>query len=270
MHGQDLTPVAPVGAAGPVVNVKSRKSSMDSTTTTSSTSSTSAPTNSSARSIASELAAGVKDFDDAGSIPLVKDARTEAEILNLCRNEASALPPGMALACIRTRKYDAERARKLMREFAELLEDMKQWRKADVLAAVATVREGFRLLPLRDKQGRAVLNTRLRHHDPRRAGTEVTIRALTLMLYNLLLGVPFGSEPAVNVGGGECKSTETQTHAAERTQLNGVCVFHDFRGLSLGNVDPGLGRGLIKLFSGRFPLRLGAVYMLDYAEEIYP
>ncbi|CAD7924699.1 unnamed protein product [Amoebophrya sp. A120] len=233
-----------------------------------------APVVADAKSIAAAMTTGAKDFDDAGSVPLVKDFHREQILLAMCKAEilqmkellkdddekglstssTAALDKHvkqLALACVRTRKYDDARIPKLMREFTDLLQEMKQWKKEDVIASISKnrVKEGFRLLPRRDKHGRAVMNTRLRYHEPREVSTQTTIRALTLMLYNALLGAPFDEDK--------------REAEAEKTQLNGVCVFHDFRNLTLSNVDPGVGRGLIKLFSGRFPLRLGAVYMLE-------
>ncbi|CAD7976626.1 unnamed protein product [Amoebophrya sp. A25] len=255
------------------------------------------------RQMVTHVADGAKDFDDAGSVPLVKDPAREAEILSFCKEEASKLPePWMPLACMRTRKYDADRSKVLMTEFRNLLVEMKtnypdaktvfrdvgggttssssslgssppgaspitssststpvtsssasasssSTPKADSSAPKADTWQAFRVLPCRDKWGRGVLNTRLRHHNPKLVPAESAIRAVTLLLYNLLQGAP--SE-------GDARAEE-----AEKTQLNGVCVLHDFRGISLSNVDPAIGRALFKLFTGRFPIRLAAIYIVE-------
>ena len=71
-----------------------------------------------------------------------------------------------------------------------------------------------------------------------------------LLLCNMLCGAPF-------------QKADTTGLKGEQTQLNGVCVFHDFSGVTLANLDREIPKRMFKLLSGKLPVRLGAIYILD-------
>ena len=53
------------------------------------------------------------------------------------------------------------------------------------------------------------------------------------------------------------------TTGGKQTQLLGMCVLHDFKGVSMGNMDSRVAKTMMRLMSGSLPSRLGGIYLLN-------
>lgn len=141
------------------------------------------------------------------------------------------------LMCLRARKYDTERAAKLLPTFVALQHDFAFGEfapagpSAQLGADIATHK--FVETGLKDHKGRAICLVRLRLHRPKESSAEDMVRLVCTNLLNAL------ADPEV--------------------QRRGIVLHNDLSELSLKNLDPRLPKFLLTQVFPRMPMRVGRI-----------
>jgi len=147
----------------------------------------------------------------------------------------------LAVATLRYRHYD-------MKSATERLLNFLDWRiKNSVVNQDITkdtkvqtqLREKVtRILPTRDKAGRAIMVINFRKHDPRKYTAQDTVKCVHWLILNSLKTDP-------------------------KLQKNGFVTVNDMIGTTHQNLDINIPRTLLPLFSKVFPVRIGGVYIVN-------
>lgn len=188
------------------------------------------------------------DLDCTGK-PLAKDEKLERELVKELADDIARLPePWMGLACIRCRKYDGGRAKDLMQNLVKLIKELTDKDEGGPLSYKNDKEHielhKFRIVG-RDKLGRTCLATDLGYHNPKETTPLKMMRTVVFLLLNALRCGPEGTP-----------------EGGDLSQLNGICILHNFTNVSWANLDPRLENPLIQMLS-KMPIRLGAVYIMD-------
>eukprot|EP00730_Choanoeca_flexa_P015634 TRINITY_DN7224_c0_g1_i1.p1 TRINITY_DN7224_c0_g1~~TRINITY_DN7224_c0_g1_i1.p1 ORF type:complete len:327 (+),score=38.35 TRINITY_DN7224_c0_g1_i1:231-1211(+) len=182
-----------------------------------------------------------------GEQPFEQNSPEERNEFEKLRELAADLPEYSAsgdfwtLACLRARKYNLERALKLLSSFHQWRVKMKLLERN--IHTDAKLRELIELGVVqptgqRDRVGHYIIVLRMAKADPRKFDPDDAIRNIYAALEYLYRRYP-------------------------EAQSNGVAVLVDQRGASLKNMDTAVPRLLFKALANHVPCRFGGLYAVD-------
>lgn len=173
-------------------------------------------------------------------------------------------PERMALCCLRARKFDVNRATQLAKQLPKFHEDMLEGKAVNAQTLQAHLTTGVvQSNGGRDRAGRACILLNIRHHNPQKYSAFQVTQLVTYIIEKTLRA---GEDGAGGTPG-------VESEAARMTQVYGMCILADLRGVAMSNVDLRVPKLLYALFSSRIPMRLGAVYIVNppwFFEVFFP